>query len=91
MSVTATKHADEREEKAKSIVVTVNKRSVKLADRKLTGAEIKAAAIEQGVQIQPDFVLFEVKGGKLKQIGDDERVTLQNGDVLQAVTPDDNS
>ncbi len=78
--------------KLAAIEVTINKRAVVLDDSKVTGAEIKAAAIAQGVPIQADFVLFEVKGGRhLKQVGDQDRVTLQNGDQLQAVAPDDNS
>ncbi len=92
MDVMTSKKPDERESKPRTITVTVNNHPVRLTERKLTGAEIKAAAIVQGVKIQQDFVLFEVKpGDRLKQIGDDERVTLQDEDKLQAVAPDDNS
>lgn len=75
-----------------SITVTVNKKPVVLDERRMTGTAIKAAAIVQGVAIQQEFVLFEVKpSGHLKQIGDHDEVTLQDGDALQAVAPDDNS
>jgi len=90
-SVVDTQHG-EAKDKSYEIRVTVNGRPVILSDKKLTGTAIKQAAIAQGVPIQPDFVLFEVKpGGKLKPIGDQEEVTLHEGAVLRAVAPDDNS
>lgn len=77
---------------AHPITVSVNERDVQFPDRKATGAEIKAAAIAQGVQVQPDFALFELKGqGTLKQVADDEQVTLHPNQKFRAVAPDDNS
>ncbi len=77
---------------AHPVTVSVNEREVHLPDRKDTGAQIKAAAIAQGVQIQPDFALFELKGqGTLKQVADDEEVTLHPNQKFRAVAPDDNS
>jgi len=90
-SVVDTQH-DKAKDKSHEIQVTVNGRAVLLSEKKLTGIEIKQAAIAQGVSIQPDFVLYEVKpGGKLKPIGDQEEVTLHDGVILRAVAPDDNS
>jgi hypothetical protein len=76
----------------KSVTVTVNGRAVMFTDHKATGLEIKMTAISQGVPIQADFSLFEVKGGgHLKQIGDHETVTLHKNQAFRAVAPDDNS
>src|SRR5579862_143211 len=41
------------------VTVTVNEMPVKLHGRTATGAEIKAAAIKQGVLIQQNFILQE--------------------------------
>ena len=64
-----------------TITLTVNEQAVEIAidppDRIFTGAEIKAAAIEQGVLIQPNFVLQEeLPNGTSKIIGDDDEVRL---------------
>lgn len=76
----------------KDVTVTVNGRPVTFTDHKATGLEIKTTAVRQGVPIQTDFVLFEVKGGQpLKQIGDQETVTLHKNQAFRAVAPDDNS
>lgn len=75
-----------------TVTVSVNGRPVTFTERHATGSEIKAAAIAQGVSIQQDFTLFEVKGqGKLKVVGDDERVTLNDNDEFRAIAPDDAS
>lgn len=75
-----------------SITVMVNERPVTFADRKSTGLGIKQAAIQQGLPIQEDFVLFEVRGNApLKQIGNSEQVNLRENQVFRAVAPDDNS
>jgi hypothetical protein len=76
----------------KDVTVTVNGRPVTFTDHKVTGLEIKTTAIRQGVSIQTDFALFEVKGGgHLKQVGDQETVTLNKNQAFRAVAPDDNS
>jgi len=41
--------------------IQVNNRAVELPDHKVTGLEIKRAAIEQGVPIEQDFVLSELR------------------------------
>ena len=74
------------------IMVSVNTVPVIFEEHRATGAGIKAAAIIQGVAIQQDFVLFEVKGaGHLKPVGDADEVNLHNGQDFRAVAPDDNS
>lgn len=82
----------DQREAAKAVTVKVNNTSVTFSERHVTGAAIKATAIAQGVQIQSDFALFEVKGqGKLKPVGDQDRVTLNDNDEFRAIAPDDNS
>jgi hypothetical protein len=91
MSVEVNK-VGEQPKAAKDVTVTVNGRPVTFTDHKATGLEIKTTAINQGVPIQTDFALFEVKGGgHLKQIGDHETATLNKNQAFRAVAPDDNS
>ena len=83
---------DEHGKPAKTLTVSINNREVTFQDNKATGMEIKRTAITQGVPIQPDFTLFEEKGGgNLKPVGDSETVTLHPNQRFRAVTPDDNS
>lgn len=78
--------------KPETVTVLVNEKDVVFQDKKVKGAEIKATAISQGVNIQPDFGLFEVKGpGNLKPVGDTDEVTLHPNQKFRAVAPDDNS
>lgn len=50
------------------------------------------AAIAQGVQIQPDFVLsIERGGGKTELIGDDQSIRVHKGERFLAIPNDDNS
>jgi hypothetical protein len=77
---------------ARAITVEVNNQAVTFEVHKANGAEIKATAIAQGVQIQPDFVLSELVGqGQYKPVRDDEEVTLHPHQAFRAVAPDDNS
>jgi len=82
--------------KQKTITLTVNEQPVEMTvcrqDRTATGAEIKAAAIDQGVQIQPNFVLQqELPNGTSQIIGDDDPVRLRRHLRFTAIAPDDNS
>lgn len=86
------KEAEEQSRGPKSFTVTVNERPVTFSEHKVTGLELKQAAIKQGVAIQVDFVLFEVRGdAPLKQIGDGDGINLHPKQVFRAVAPDDNS
>lgn len=74
--------------------ILVNKQKVAWpkADRKATGAEIKAAAIAAGVEIHADFLLsVENRLGVFKPVCDDEIVKLEDCKVFRAVGADDNS
>lgn len=75
-----------------TIVVSVNNREVAFHERQVTGAQLKTTAISQGVQIQPDFPLFEILGhSQQKPIDDTEIVHLHPHQDFRAVAPDDNS
>lgn len=76
----------------KILTVKVNNRAVTFSEHKVNGSVIKSTAISQGVPIQQDFQLFEVRHGEpLKPIGDDQVVTLHEGEEFRATAPDDNS
>lgn len=92
MQIDAAKDTESISKKPKTITVNVNERPVTFSEHKATGLEIKQTAIKQGVAIQEDFVLFEVKGNSpLKQIGDCESIALHEGQKFRATAPDDNS
>ena len=72
--------------------VTVNDKPVVLIGVKQTGASIKKAAIDDGVNIKEDFVLsIELGGGKTKLVGDDEYIEVHDGQRFLAIENDDNS
>ena len=72
--------------------VTVNDKPVVLVGAKHTGASVKKAAIEQGVNIKEDFVLsIELGGGKTKLVGDDEEIEIYDDERFLAIENDDNS
>ena len=74
------------------VTVTVNEQPVKLTGQTATGAQIKAAAIAQGAQIQQNFVLQEeLPNGTSRIIGDDDDVHLREHLRFTAIAPDDNS
>ncbi len=75
----------------RDITIKVNGKDVTLTQHRLTGADIKKAAIEQGINIQSDFSLFEVKNKKLVPVGDNEEITVNNNSMFRAIAPDDNS
>jgi hypothetical protein len=71
-------------------VISVNEQPVKVKGH--TGAEIKAAAIAQGVHIQQNFVLQEeLPNGKSRVVGDHDDVRLREGSRFTAILSDDNS
>jgi hypothetical protein len=86
-------HGNEHEHASKTTMIIVNEKySVTIQGHKATGMEIKEAAIAQGAPIQKDFNLFRINpGDNLKQVRDDETVTLHEGERFRAVTTDDNS
>jgi hypothetical protein len=78
--------------KKRIVTVSVNEQPVKLEGHTATGAEIKAAAIAQGVHIQPNFVLQEeLPNGTSRIVGDNDEVRLREHLRFTAIAPDDNS
>ena len=72
--------------------VTVNDKPVVLEGLEQTGENIKKAAIEQGVNIQEDFVLSrELGGGKTELVGDIPTIEVHPNDRFVAIENDDNS
>jgi hypothetical protein len=72
--------------------ISVNEQPVKLDGHDATGAEIKAAAIAQGVAIQPSFILQEeLPNGTSRVVGDSDHVHLHEHLRFTAIAPDDNS
>jgi hypothetical protein len=76
-----------------SVTVNVNNKPVALAKHRVTGLEIKQAAIAQGVEIELDFQLtLETHGGhEAEVIDDDEPVTVTKHSVFTANDVDDDS
>ena len=74
------------------ITILVNEQEVDMPDRVVTGAEIKMAAIQQGVPIQSSFVLIEeLPNGTNRTIGDTDEVRIRPRSRFTAIAPDDNS
>ncbi|WP_410630977.1 multiubiquitin domain-containing protein [Amycolatopsis sp. cmx-4-83] len=73
------------------IAVTVNDDPVILSEHRLSGAQIKSAAVEQGADLQIDFQLSVERGHHFDVVGDDEVITVHEHDKFVAVAADDNS
>lgn len=85
---TATPH----EPHPKVYTISVNEMPVKIEGHSATGAQIKAAAIQQGVLIKPNFVLQEeLPNGTSRIVGDADSVHLRDHLRFTAIAPDDNS
>ena len=79
-------------DKPKKVTVEINGNPVVLDEKVMTGMEIKQAAISQGVQIQPDFVLqLQRPNGEYDPIGDDQEVHVHKDMDFTCIAPDDNS
>jgi hypothetical protein len=77
---------------AHTVEVTVNEQPVLLTGKIATGAQIKGAAIAQGVAIQQSFVLQEeLPNGTSKIVGDNDELHLRPHLRFTAIAPDDNS
>jgi multiubiquitin len=74
------------------VTITVNEKPVEIEGPRVTGLEIKQAAIAQGVKIELSFVLSEeLPNRKTRIVGDTDVVTLTKHSRFVAVAPDDNS
>ena len=73
-------------------VITVNRRSVSILGPRVTGADVKAAAMAQGVAIDAMFQLsMQEPDGKWAIVGDADTITVNKNSVFRAVADDDNS
>ena len=81
----------DRERPPRSVTVEVNNQRVVLAKQRMTGLEIKQAAIAQGVQIELGFQLSVKRGNRYKVVADNEPVAVRKGQEFIAVASDDNS
>ena len=73
----------------KPVAVSVNDQPVEVPKGDALGAEIKRAAIAQGVSIEPDFSLFLRGKDGLEPVRDDETVKLKKDFEFVAVAADD--
>jgi hypothetical protein len=90
--ISTPEQADSEANKKHTFTLLVNEQPVKLTGRVATGREIKAAAIAQGVHIEPNFVLQEeLPNGTSRVIGDNDPVPLREHLRFTAIRPDDNS
>lgn len=74
-----------------TVTIQVNNNPVEVEGPRISGLEIKQAAIDQGVEIQIDFQLAEIKDAKRQIICDDDIVTVNKNSKFVATAPDDNS
>ncbi|WP_295817965.1 multiubiquitin domain-containing protein [uncultured Microbacterium sp.] len=75
----------------KPTVITVNDTAVTVPDNRVTGLQIKEAAIAAGVPIATAFVLFEITKKGRKLVRDDDAVKVNKNSVFEAITDDVNS
>lgn len=75
-----------------TVEIIVNRTTVDVPDREVTGLEIKQAAIAQGVDIQLTFQLsVREHGGHFQVIGDTDPVQVHRDQHFLCVDRDDNS
>lgn len=75
-----------------TVTITVNERPVAIEGPRVTGLQIKQAAIAAGLQIGLDFMLTEeLANGRSRVIGDTDEVTVNKNSRFDAVAGDDNS
>lgn len=77
---------------SQTVTVTVNGKSVVLPAHKVSGLQIKEAAIQQGVAIEVTFVLQqELPNGHGKVIGNTDEIEVHEHERFTAIANDDNS
>jgi hypothetical protein len=75
------------------VIVKVNGKAVQLSKHRVTGLEIKQAAIDAGVEIKIDFELTEEarEGKPARNVADDEPITVTKHSEFLAVDPEEDS
>lgn len=77
---------------SQTVTVTVNGKNVVLPRHKVSGLEIKEAAIKQGVAIEVSFILQqELPNGHGKVVGNDDVIEVHEHERFTAIANDDNS
>ena len=85
-------HGDGGEDHGQPFEITVNNKPVTITGHIHTGLDIKQTAIAQNVAIGVDFVLSEeLSHGRMRIVGDDERVNLTKHSRFEAIPNDDHS
>lgn len=86
------KQKDMKDKPAAEVTIKVNNKPVAIIGPRVTGLQIKEAAIAQGVQIDLGFVLSQkLPSGKRKIIGDKDVVTVNKNSCFRAIANDDDS
>jgi hypothetical protein len=87
-----TKSVGHRPPQHTRVTVHVNERPVHLREDRVTGLQIKQAAIEQHIRIELDFILVEELGHhRTRVVGDDDEVHVTNRSRFLANDGDDDS
>lgn len=90
--MTSTVEQEHGQEQGHQVVITVNNKPVTVMRPKITGLQIKEAAIAQGLQIELDFLVSEeLPSGETQIVGDSDVVTVNKHSKFTAVAGDDNS
>lgn len=74
-----------------AVEITVNEQRVKVSGERLTGKEIKQAAVDHKVIADLEFVLSIEENGKVRIIREEEEVTVRSVTRVIAVPNDDYS
>jgi hypothetical protein len=92
MSAPITTAAERGRPNPHTVTVLVNEKPVNVPAPKVTGLEIKQAAMNAGLPVQLDFVLSEERpNGDTDIVGDEDEVTVNKNSKFLAIAPDDNS
>ncbi len=90
--MTSTVQEQEHVGRGHQVTVTVNNKPVVVTGPRVTGLQVKEAAIEQKVQIELDFLLsLELPNGETQIVGDSDTITVNKHSKFTAVADDDNS
>lgn len=80
------------EKNHKTVDAVFNKKPIQLPKGRLSGLEIKQAAVAHGLSIQLTYVLFQIKNrNHRKVVGDADIIEIREGIEFAAVADDDNS
>ena len=90
-SVSSSVQQDAKGKGPKDVVVVFNKQTIEIPKGNYTGAQIKAFAIKEGVQIEPSFPLAVKHGNRFENVTDSDVVKVRAHMEFTAGAGDDNS